>query len=173
MHGLCPLKGAAVDKPDAEQRHLTAVRRKLDEYAKRGFFQSYQERSGRGGRPEFHFVWLQDFHVRMICDLARQTLTLRDLFPEIRHRSELDTDLRRFVQSRQDSGLAPPRRIDPRRVGLRCTNRDGKLSVELKVHDHQYRYATTKAVGLSQELYNYLSANHVEYMWETFNLPEE
>lgn len=173
MHGLCPLRGAAVGTPDANQRHLTAVREKLDAYAKRGIFHSYAERRGRGGRLEFHFVWLHDFPVTLICDLARQTLTLRDLFPEIPHRSEIDTDLRRFVQSRQDSGLPAPRRIDPRRVGLRCTNRDGKLSVELKVNDHHYRYAATKAVNLAQELYNYLGANHVEYMWETFNLPEE
>ncbi len=160
-------------KPDADQKYLTAVRRKLNEYAERGIFHSYEERGGRSGRPEFHFVWLQDFPVTLICDLARQTLTLRDLFPEIPHRSEIDTDLRRFVQSRQDDRLPPPRRIDPQRVGLRCFNRDGKLSVELKVNDHQYRYAATKAVNLAQELYNYLSANHVEYMWETFNLPEE
>jgi hypothetical protein len=173
MYGLRSLKRTAVTTRDADERHLTAVRKKLDGYAERGIFHSYEERGGRSGHPEFHFVWLQDFPVTLICDLARQTLTLRDLFPEIPHRSEIDTDLRRFVQSRQDDRLPPPRRIDPQRVGLRCFNRDGKLSVELKVNDHQYRYAATKAVNLAQELYNYLSANHVEYMWETFNLPEE
>ena len=157
----------------ADQRHLAAVRAKLEWYAERGIFQSYEERPGRVGRTEFHFVWLQDFSVTLVCDLARGTLTLRDLLPEIPARSALDADLRRFVGSRQDPGLPAPRRIDPRRAGLRCFNRNGKLSVALEVHDHQYRYATTKAVTLAQELFNYLSAEHVEYMWETFDLPEE
>ena len=151
------------------QRHLAAVRKKLEWYAERGIFQSYEERQG----TEFHFVWLQDFSVTLVCNLARGTLILRDLHPEIPARSALDADLRRFVISRHDPGLPAPRRIDPKRAGLRCFNRNGKLSVELEVHNHQYRYATTKAVTLAQDLFNYLSAEHVEYMWETFNLPEE
>ena len=158
---------------EADQRYRAAVRKKLEWYAARGIFQSYEERQGRGGRTEFHFVWLQDFSVTLVCDLERGCLTLKDLLPEIPARSALDADLRRFVSSRHDPGLAAPRRIDPNRAGLRCVNRNGKLSVELQVHDHQYRYATTKAVTLAQELYNHLIANHVEYMWETFDLPEE
>ena len=47
------------------------------------------------------------------------------------------------------------------------------FSITLKVKNQQYRYATTKAVNLAQELFNYLSANHIEYMWENFDLPEE
>ena len=154
-------------------RHLSAVRKKLESYAARGIFRSYEEREGRSGCPEFHFVWLAEFPVTLVCDFERQTLTLRDLFTEIPSRSRLDADVRQFVRSREATALPAPRRIDTGRAAVRCRNRNGKLSITLEVKDHQYRYAATKAVLLAQELFQEMSEHHVEYMGERFNLSED
>ena len=61
------MSGAAAEKMRVvDPKYLTAIRKKLESYAKRGIFHSYEERPGSRGCTEFRFVWLAEFPVTLV-----------------------------------------------------------------------------------------------------------
>ena len=148
--------------------------RALRSYADRGVFRGFVCREKPHGRREYSFRWLTDatFHLRF--DPASDTLTVQDLLPNVPYRSDMDRSFRSFVGQRSSDELPEHRRIDPKRVELRCSSRKGSLSVTFDVKGRHFDYATRKAVSLVSEIFHgFLRGPYYEYMVENFNEPEE
>lgn len=148
---------------------LNVVREKLQEYADRGIFRGFSEmKSG-----QFRFVWMLHHPMELVVDTAKQTLRFKQLLPGVLAGSELNTELKSFVEGRHDRELPEHRRVDRRRAQVSCTNRKGFVSVSLKVKNNQYAYGVNRIVNLVHELFLYLRETHPEYLVENFDVPQE
>jgi hypothetical protein len=153
----------------------------LREYADRGVFRGFSRQPRRGGGEEVSFRWLADSIFRVRLDPRSRRLVFADLLPNVPYRSPMDRAFRDFVRGRADAALPEHRRIDPRRVALGCSNRDGTVSVTLALRRRgaareaeDWRYAARKGVSLVNEIFHgFLSGPYYDYMVRNFNQPEE
>jgi hypothetical protein len=160
-----------VSRPEA---FVADVRDALREYADRGVFRSFAERSLPGGRCELRFGWLGESVVRLRVDPRARSLTLVDLLPNVPYRSQMDRALRRFLRDRGAADLPDHRRLDAQLATLRCTNRKGTVSIELALHEAQPAWAAKRAVSLVNEIFHgFLRGPYHQYMVENFDEPEE
>lgn len=153
--------------------HLDIVHQKLKTYADRGVFRSFDVGATKGSKTEFRFVWLEDAQMKLVFDHTKGSLQLKNLLPNIESRSFLDNDLRAFIKKRADAALAAHRRVDPKRATLHYTNRKQSVSLTLSVLNNQYAYGVTKLLNMTNETFGHLHMNHVQYLWENFDVPQE
>lgn len=144
----------------------------LERYATRGVFRSFSELPRRGRTVEFRFLWFRDVPFRIVYDARRSTLTFPDLLPEVTARGEMDRGLRTFIRQRSASSLPDHRRIDLRRVGIRCVNRQGRISLTATIKGRHVEYGVRKAVTLVHEIFmDFLNDScFTPYLVEHFNL---
>ena len=154
-------------------RALSTVRNKLQGYADRGVFRSFHEVSSKKGVTEFSFLWLADVPFRFVLDETAGTIRFKNIVPNAPAGSELYGELKCFLRERSDPSLPSHRRIDPKRAEVSWSNYRGKVSITLEVKNNQYAYGASKAINLVNEVFIYLNSHFVEYMWETFNVPQE
>ena len=152
---------------------LAEVRARLQAYADRGVFRGFAEQPARRGRRRFSFLWLAPSALTLSYDPSTGALTFRDLLPNVPARSPLAVALRRFVRGRTAAGLPEHRRVDPRRADLRCSIRRGVMSVEVVAKPGQHGYGVNRAVNLVHEIFVHLQTYFPEYMWESFDAPQE
>jgi hypothetical protein len=145
----------------------------LRNYATRGVFRSFEERSGRGGRQEYRFTWLTREPITLVYDDAARTLTFRELLPDVARASPLLADVQELVGSRSAQTLPAHRRIDPRRATAACAHRRGAVSVVLHVKGRHQAYAAQKGVHLVHEIFTLLRATYPDYLSAAFGLPAE
>ena len=104
----------------------------------------------------------------------RDALVFVDLLPGIPYPSEMDRALRSYVASRSNPNLPEHRRLDPAKADVRCRNRAGSVSIEVRCLDGDFGYAATKAVKLVNEVFlDFLAGPYDGYMIEHFGAPEE
>ena len=154
---------------------LETVRRTLHDYATRGSFTSFSEVDARGAKAEFHFLWFRDVKFRVVFDPRRRTLTFVDVLPGVPARSEMDRELRRFIRGRSASSVLEHRRFDLRRVGVRCVNRGGRLSLVFSLKPPHVEVGVRKAVHLVHEVVmDFLNdSRFVQYQVDHFKLDPE
>ena len=161
--------GGAVQSTDDP----TAVRVCLQEYAERGVFRGFTERSKKGRRLWFSFTWL----ARSAYDLTYEPETGRFVFlnvlPNVAPRSALAKALREFVDGRAASDLPPHRRIDPRRSTVSALIRQGTMRLQLVAQPGHHGYGANRIVNLVHEVYLFLSRYHPEYLWDHYGLPQD
>jgi hypothetical protein len=146
----------------------------LRRYADRGLFRGFGSTARSGGRVEYRFSWHAPFPHVLVVDPSRGTVTLRDVLPDVPHRSEMERALRRFLSGRAAIDLPHHRRIDPERVRVRARNRRGSISIELLAEPSELPYAVEKAVKLLNEIFlSFLAGPYDEYMVRVFGAPEE
>ena len=155
------------------RNHISIVQKKLQGYADRGVFRSFDVGLTKGAKPEFRFVWLEDTQFTLVFDHDRGTLQLKNLLPNVESRSFLDDALRAYIGDRADPALPAHRRVDPKRATLRYANRKQKVSLTLAVEKNQYSYAVTKLLNVTNELFGHLHMNHIQYLWDNFDVPQE
>ena len=157
-----------------ESADSRAVARGLQSYADRGVFRGFARRPAAGGRDEYRFLWLTESPIVLRFDPRSRTLALPDLLPNVAYPSAMDRALRAFLAQRSSADLPPHRRIDPKRVEVRCRNRAGNVTITLAVAKGHGAYATKKAISLVNEIFHgFLRGPYYEYMVENFNEPEE
>ena len=150
-------------------KSLQIVRESLQAYADRGVFRGFSEvKSGR-----FTFVWFFHRPMELNADTAKHELRFKQLLPSIPAKSELYSELKRFLVERHDRQLPEHRRVDRRRAEVVCSNRAGTVSLSLKVKNNQYAYGVNRIVNLVHELFVHLRSEHPEYLVENFDLPQE
>src|SRR5690242_10277961 len=148
---------------------LGQIHRELERYARRGVFRSFS----RAG-DEFHFDWLWGLPFHLTFDRQAGALTFYKLLPEVTPGSDLARGLRAFVRGLHSPGRPPHRRIDPKRVGVRYSNRHGNVTLAFVIAGSDHQYAVRMALAAVNEiLAGYLSLHHPEYMAENFRLPME
>jgi len=152
---------------------LDVVRKRLQVYADRGVFRRLNEASLRNGKQVFTLVWLGDRRLEFGIDTNAGLLTFRHLLPNVPSKSEMYSELKRFLKSRSDSDLPKHRRIDAKRAKVVCVNRASNVSIALKVRKNQYAYGLNRLVNLVHEVFVQLNDSHPDYMCETFDVPQE
>jgi len=153
--------------------YIDIVRSKLKSYRDRGVFRGFSESEGRTGKTVFKFTWLLDRGFALEYDPKKHTLTLKNLLPHIPNRSDMDQDLRAWVQARNSGDLPAHRRVDPKRADLAYANRQENVSLILTVKKNQYSYGVTKLLNTTNELFGHLHMAHIPYLWKHFEVPEE
>ena len=155
------------------ESHLNTVRRKLQAYAERGVFRGFHEIKRPGSKTEFQFIWLEDHRFTLIVDHDKGTIQLKDMLPAVTSRSNLDSELRGFINGRVDRSLPAHRRVDPKRAELAYTNRKSQVTLTMRVLNNQYSYGVTKLLNTVNELFGFLHMRHPPYLWKNFGVPEE
>jgi hypothetical protein len=155
------------DKP------LEVVRRGLQKYADRGIFRGFDEVKTRNGKHAFRFVWLSSRPVDFDIDSEKGVLRFKRLLPNVPPKSDLYSDLSRFLKSRSDPGIPKHRRVEARRASVSCTNRAGNVSIAISVKNNQYEYGLNKLVNLVHEVFVQLNDVHADYLCENFDAPQE
>jgi hypothetical protein len=150
-------------------RGVGAVRKILEAYADRGVFSGFNE--ARNGR--FRFVWVLRQPMELNVDTTKQVLNFRQLLPGIPLGSPLYADVKSFLEQRHDATLPAHRRVDPKRAALLCTNRNGRVSISLRVKNNQYAYGTNRIVNIVHELFQHLRDAYPDYLAENFGAPQE
>ena len=151
-----------------------AVARGLQSYADRGVFRGFVRRPAAGGRDEYRFLWLTESPIVLRFDPRSGTLALPDLLPNVPYPSPMDRALRAFLTHCASADLPAHRRIDPKRVAVRCRNRAGKVTITMAVRKGHGAYATKKAISLVNEIFHgFLRGPYYEYMVENFDESEE
>lgn len=152
----------------------TVVSRQLKTYARRGVFRSFSQTRADDGQAEFRFYWLWNLPFRLTFDGKRGALSFKKLLPNIPSRSGLDTELRAFIKNRCSPDQPEHRRLDPKRVAIRYSNRRGTVAVTFLVVGNDYEYGVKKALNLINEIFlGFLNVHYPDYMVENFRLPGE
>ena len=152
---------------------LDVVRKGLQAYADRGVFRGLDEAKARNGRRTFRFVWLGSRSLEFSLDSEKRLLRFNKLLPNVPSKSTLYSDLTSFVKSRSDRGIPKHRRVDARYAEVFCNNRQGDVSIILRVRNNHYAYGLNKLVNLAHEIFVNLSDSYADYMAENFDLPQE
>lgn len=146
----------------------------LRQYADRGIFQGYGERTARTGSIEYYFRWHAPEPHRLVYQPEQSRLIFPDLLPEVPYRSRIDRDLRKWIRDRFSPSLPEHRRLDPERISVSIHNHKASLSLSLSFEPHNALYACRKAVKLVNEIFlGFLSGPYEDYMVKTFGAPEE
>ena len=146
----------------------------LRSYADKGIFRGFGTSVDRNGNLECRFLWHAPAPHRLRFEPGRGVLVFVDLLPAVPYPSEMDRALRAFVAGRSSTDLPAHRRMDSVKVGARCRNRKGKVSIEVRCLDGDVEYAANKAVKLVNEIFlNFLAGPYDGYMIEHFGAPEE
>jgi hypothetical protein len=154
-------------------RSLNVVREALQAYADKGVFRGFSEAKGARGEHSFTFEWLSRRPLRFTVDTENGVLKFKNILPGVPSNSALYSEIKRFVSERHDSGLPDHRRIDRRRAEVICSNRRGGVSIALTVKRNQYAYGVNKIVNLAHEIFVHLKDHYADYLWESFDAPQE
>ena len=152
---------------------LEVVRKGLQAYADRGVFHGLDEVKARNGRRAFRFVWFGSRSLEFSFDSEKRLLRFNRLLPNVPSRSTLYSDLNSFVKSRSDRSIPKHRRVDARYAEVFCNNRQGDVSIVLRVKNNQYAYGLNKLVNLAHEIFVQLSDSYADYLAENFDVPQE
>ena len=151
---------------------VDSVRESLEAYAQRGVFRGFGAGPQRGNKATFRMIWHRNRPFELVADFAKGELRFIHLLPELPADSPVYRDLKAFVKSRQDDELPEHRRIDKNKAQARTHNRQGNVSLVLKLMDDDFEYGTQKIIHLVQEIFlTFLSEGlNLEYAVETFEL---
>jgi hypothetical protein len=144
----------------------------LETYAARALFRGFSGGPVRGGRAVFKMLWHRDRVFELILDVPRKTLRFPVVLPEVPADSAMYRELREYIESRFADSLPEHRRIDAKKVRIRCGNRGGNVSLTLTALDGDFDYAVRKLIHVVHEVYMdfLLDGRYYEYMVEKFDL---
>jgi len=152
-----------------------AVTEQLRTYASRGVFREFTVKDLPAGVLEDRFVYLTPKAVRARFVAKSNSLTLIDLLPDVKPRSDMDLALRAFVAGRFSPKLPEHRRLVRRSIPkLVCANRKRKISLRFTLAKRDPASGTRQAVLLISEIFqNFLAGPYHEYMVRNFDLRED
>jgi hypothetical protein len=82
---------------------------------------------------------------------------------------------KKFIASRQAAEILEHRRIDPTRVRISCSRRNGNISLLFVSKDGDLEYATQRLIHLIHEVFLIFLGDglYSEYMIETFDIDRD
>jgi len=153
---------------------LGLVAQQLETYAHRGVFRSFSQIGARGQLAEFRFHWLWNLPFHLTFDGKRGSLSFKKLLSNVPPGTGLDTELKDFVKSCCSPERPEHRRLDPKDVSVRYTNRRGTVTVTFVVAESDYEQGVKHALNLISEMFvGFLNVRYPEYLQENFGLPED
>lgn len=157
-------------RQDAGTREVAAS---LQRYADRGVFRGLSVSEGKNGRREFRFLWLTRTPMLVTYDPDASTLTFPRLIPGAAAVPSIVAALKGVVAEHLGSTVPEHRRVDKRRATVRCSVRDGHISLSLVVRGGHHAYAIKAGLNLVNRLFLQLQAHHPEYLIQQFGFSEE
>ena len=130
------------------REQIDTVRELLEDYARRGVFRSFSAGPVRGSKATFRMIWHRNRPFELVADFSKGELRFVHLLPELPADSPVYRDLKAFVKARQCDELPAHRRIDRTKAQVRTYNRQGDVSLVLKLVDNDFDYGTRKLVLL-------------------------
>lgn len=115
--------------------------------------------------------WFKDRFYDLVFDAAKHSLRLLVVLPKTPRR--MYEDFKRFVASRQSEEMLEHRRIDPKKVRISCSHKNGNISLLFIAKDRDYEYATQKLIHLMHEVFLDFLQDYYEYAIETFDLDRD
>ena len=117
-------------------------------------------------------LWHRDQFFNLNLDARKKTLRFPAVLPNVPAGSSMYREFKQFIASRQSNDVPEHRRVDPRRVSIRISNRAGNIGLTFSVRNNDYEYATRKLINLVHEIYLVFlyDGPYYDYMVETFNL---
>jgi len=154
------------------QANVELVAETLEDYARRGVFRGFSRGPVGRYKAAFRMVWHRDRVFDFIFDFHRKTMRFPVVLPNLPASSEMYSELKKFIKSRQTDKVPEHRRIDNRKARVRSNNRGGDVSIALTVVDGEYEYCTRKLINLVHEIFMafLIDGSYYEYMVETFDL---
>jgi hypothetical protein len=117
--------------------------------------------------------WHKDRFYDLIFDVPKHSLRFPVVLPKA-PRAMYD-DFKKFVASRQSAEMLEHRRIDPIKVRISCSLKNGDISLLFTSKDNDLEYATQKLINLMHEVFmDFLRDGlYYEYMIETFDIDRD
>lgn len=163
----------AEKKPMIEaQSQADAVRKLLEGYAARGVFRGFSAGAVRGGKATFKVVWHRSRVFDLVFDCEAATLRCPQVLANIPADSPMYRELKEFIKSRHADDLPEHRRTDRRKAQVQPYNRQGSVSLVLRIKDGDCEYGARKLIHLIHEIFVTFLAdgNYLEYLVEVFDL---
>ena len=157
-------------RQDAGTREVAAS---LQRYADRGVFRGLSVSEGKNGRREFRFLWLTRTPMLVTYDPGASRLAFPRLIPGAAAVPSMVAALKGVVVEHLGSSVPEHRRVDKRRATVRCTVRDGHISLSFVVRGAHHAYAIKAGLNLVNRLFLQLQAHHPEYLIQQFGFSEE
>jgi len=151
----------------------TKVDETLESYANRGVFRAFSRVHSRDKAVHYRMQWHKGRFFDLVFDVPKHSLRFPVVLPKTSR--EMYKNFKKFVASRQSSEMLEHRRIDPMKVRISCSHRNGNISLLFIAKDRDYEYATQKLIHLMHEVYlDFLQDGlYYEYMIETFDLDRD
>jgi hypothetical protein len=162
-------------RPPASVRAIDAVVEQLRSYARRGVFREFSANVVSAQRVDFRFVWLTTRPLHAQFDARSSVLKLIDLLPGVERRSPMDRALRDFLKARFSPLLPAHRRLSSSLIRrLNCSNRNGRVSIGLRLNRRRPGEGARQAVLLISEIFQgFLAGPYHEYMVVNFDIRED
>jgi hypothetical protein len=118
-------------------------------------------------------LWHKDRFYDLVFDATKQSLRFPVVLPKVPR--PMYDDFKKFVAQRQSEETIAHRRIDPKKVRISCSLKNGDISLLFKAKDRDYEYATQKLIHLMHEIFLLFlrDGTYYEYMIETFEIDRD
>ena len=150
-----------------------AVAESLQRYADRGVFRGLSADVSTAGRRDFRFLWLTREPMQVVYDPRASVLTFPRLVPRAASVPGLVAGLKGVVQEHLSPDVPAHRRVDARRARVRCTVRQGDLTLSFAVRGPHQAYAVQSGLNLVNRLFLHLQAYYPGYLIQQFGFSEE
>jgi hypothetical protein len=117
--------------------------------------------------------WHKERFYDLIFDAAKRSLRFPVVLPKAPQ--PMYEEFKKFVASRQSAEMLAHRRIDPGRVRISCSRKNGDISLLFISKDNDLEYATQKLINLMHEVFMVFLRDglYYEYMIETFDIDRD
>lgn len=150
-----------------------AVTSALERYATRGVFRGFSVHAARGGKIEYHFVWLMRRPMVLSFDPVAGALVFKQVFPGLGRMADVAAAVKTEIANRSSRALPAHKRLDGRKATVAAMTRAGDLSVVMTVRGAHQDYAVRMGLNLVNELFVLLHEHYPDYLTEHFGLPAE
>lgn len=148
---------------------MDVVDKTLESYAQRGVFRGFSQ-DVRPTKAVFRMLWHRERVFELTFEPQKNVLRFAQILPNVD--AAMYRDLQEFINLRLLPELPDHRRIDPHKVQIQPTRRNGNVALTLQILDGDDEYATRKLIHLVHEIFLtfLLDGRYYDYMVENFDL---
>jgi hypothetical protein len=117
--------------------------------------------------------WHKDRFYDLVFDPAKKSLRIPLVLPKTPR--SMYEEFKRFVAARQSEETLAHRRIDPKKIRISCSHKNGNIALLFVAGDGDFEYATQKLINLVHEVFMVFLRDglYYEYMIETFDMDRD
>jgi hypothetical protein len=121
----------------------------------------------------YRMQWHKDRFYDLLFDTGKGSLRFPVVLPKVSR--EMYEAFKKFVASRQNDEMLEHRRIDPQKVRISCSLKNGNVSLLFTAKDKDFEYATKKLINLMHEVFMVFLRDglYYEYLIETFDIDRD